>query len=47
MGKPKNTKGPVLRGTDQFAGTHMDVWRRLAAIKNMHGTPGDRRPKGK
>ena len=21
--------------------THMEVFRRLAAVKNMHGTPGD------
>lgn len=26
--------------------THMDVFRRLAAVKNMHGTPGIRKPKG-
>lgn len=47
MGKPKSTKGPVLRGADMLVGTHMDIWRRFAAIVNMHGTPGDRRPKGK
>lgn len=26
--------------------THMEVFRRLAAVKNMHGTPGQRRTKG-
>lgn len=26
---------------------HMQVFARLAAVKNMHGTPGDRKPKGK
>lgn len=26
--------------------THMEVFRRLAAVKNMHGTPGMRKPKG-
>lgn len=26
--------------------THMEVFRRLAAVKNMHGHPGPRKPKG-
>ena len=25
--------------------THMEIFKRLAAIKNMHGHPGPRKPK--
>jgi hypothetical protein len=25
--------------------THIDIWKRLANIKNMHGTPGQRKGK--
>jgi hypothetical protein len=33
------------RPQDPVHETHMEVWRRLAAVKHMHGTPGDRKPK--
>lgn len=39
--KPKKTVPDEPRDE-----THMEVFRRLAAVKNMHGTPGIRKPKG-
>jgi hypothetical protein len=30
---------------DAPTASHMDIWRRMAAVKIMHGTPGVPKPK--
>lgn len=41
----RKSKTPVIREEPREE-THMEIFRRLAAVINMHGHPGDRKPKG-
>lgn len=35
------------RPVDPADASHMDIFRRLAAVKNMHGTPGEPKHKNR
>ena len=46
MSKRKPPKKDIrVTDAERKETNHMDVFRRLANIKNMHGSPGDRKPK--
>lgn len=42
----RKNKLPVPRSDEVREENHMQVFARLAAVKNMHGHPGMRKPKG-
>lgn len=46
MSKKKPPKGDIRMTAEELAEKdHMDRFRRLARVVNMHGKPGDRKPK--
>jgi hypothetical protein len=47
MGSKPNRKPPNhQRPQDPPGASHMVIWRRLAAVVNMHGTPGQPKRRG-
>lgn len=47
MGSKKHPRPPEHRSDTVSEENHTQVFARLAKVVNMHGTPGDRKPKGK
>ena len=45
MGKKTPHKNERYTEAEKKPETHMDVFKRLANVKNMHGHPGVRKPK--